>query len=250
MFVNKRSPFLSQYHEILNLARQHLPTESQDDAYCSTTRQECHNEARFQVNYDDGWQFENLRGDLADMQITLNIVSNDEHKPRRRERYIRNHQRKSSLYLQHSTIQKKDARNDHWNGIQQRVLLNSFSTADGVSETPAHALSWSAWRSTTQAPSTRIWTHAGLNEEYDNPWPHVLTGAIALRPTGNEQQGAIIFPSLSTGRRLNRNQMGVLPMPADVIARVHTLARAGVPISPSRTAAVIPTLMILTRMRR
>ena len=50
------------------------------------------------------------------------------------------------------------------------------------------------------------------------------TGAIALRPTGNAH-GGYYFLSLTTGRRLNRNSWTALPMPAEVIERVHTLAR-------------------------
>jgi hypothetical protein len=50
------------------------------------------------------------------------------------------------------------------------------------------------------------------------------TGAIALRPTSNAQ-GGYYFLSLTTGRRLNRNRWTKLPMPADVIDRVHTLVR-------------------------
>jgi hypothetical protein len=52
------------------------------------------------------------------------------------------------------------------------------------------------------------------------------TGAIALRPTGNDQGGYYFF-SLATSRRLNRNRWTALSMPAKVIDRVHTLARAG-----------------------
>jgi hypothetical protein len=52
------------------------------------------------------------------------------------------------------------------------------------------------------------------------------TGAIALRPTGNDQ-GRYFFYSLATGHRLNRNRWTELPMPAKVITRVHTLAKAG-----------------------
>jgi hypothetical protein len=50
------------------------------------------------------------------------------------------------------------------------------------------------------------------------------TGAIALRPTGNQQGGYYVY-SLTSGRRLNRNNWTSLPMPNDVMARVHTLAR-------------------------
>jgi hypothetical protein len=54
-------------------------------------------------------------------------------------------------------------------------------------------------------------------------WPlELLTGDVALRPTGNTQGGYYLY-SLSTGRRLNRNHCTPLPMPAEVIERVHQL---------------------------
>eukprot|EP00978_Attheya_sp_CCMP212_P043978 scaffold296403_cov24-Attheya_sp.AAC.1 len=50
------------------------------------------------------------------------------------------------------------------------------------------------------------------------------TGALALRPTGNEE-GGYFFLSLTFGRRINRSNWTVLPIPEDVISRVHVLAR-------------------------
>ena len=67
-------------------------------------------------------------------------------------------------------------------------------------------------------------TYAQVHEDHDNSMSTRTTGAIALRPTGNTQ-GGYYFYSLTTGRRLNRNHWTALPMPADVINRVHTLAR-------------------------
>jgi hypothetical protein len=49
------------------------------------------------------------------------------------------------------------------------------------------------------------------------------TGAIVLRPTGNAQ-GGYYFLSLLTGQQLNRNRWTELPMPAEVIDRIHALA--------------------------
>ena len=49
-------------------------------------------------------------------------------------------------------------------------------------------------------------------------------GAIALRPTGNTQGGYFFF-SLTTGRVLNRGRWTSLPMPNEVIDRVHRMAR-------------------------
>eukprot|EP00978_Attheya_sp_CCMP212_P032304 scaffold125490_cov35-Attheya_sp.AAC.1 len=63
-----------------------------------------------------------------------------------------------------------------------------------------------------------------MHEEHDNSMATRTTGAIALRPTGNAQGGHYFF-SLSSGRRINRNRWTPLPMPADVIDRIHALAR-------------------------
>ena len=52
------------------------------------------------------------------------------------------------------------------------------------------------------------------------------TGAISLRPTGNSQGGHFFF-SLTSERRLNRNRLTLLPMPMEVIDRVHQMAGKG-----------------------
>jgi len=48
-------------------------------------------------------------------------------------------------------------------------------------------------------------------------------GAIAMYPTGNDE-GAVSYMSLYSGRELNRNQANQLSMTADVIDRIHALA--------------------------
>jgi hypothetical protein len=50
-----------------------------------------------------------------------------------------------------------------------------------------------------------------------------ITGAIALTPTGNTQ-GGYYFLSLTTGRKLSRQQWDELPMPDRVIATVERIA--------------------------
>jgi hypothetical protein len=62
------------------------------------------------------------------------------------------------------------------------------------------------------------------HEQHDNSLASRTVGAPALHPTGNAQ-GGWYFISLSTGRHLNRNKWTRLPMPADVVDRVHVLAR-------------------------
>ena len=66
--------------------------------------------------------------------------------------------------------------------------------------------------------------YAQVHEEHDNSMAARTVGAIAMRPTGNVQ-GGYWFYSLNTGRMLNRNNWTELPMPADVIQRVHAIAK-------------------------
>ena len=63
------------------------------------------------------------------------------------------------------------------------------------------------------------------HEEHDNTMAPRTIGALALRPTGN-RQGSYYFLSLVSGRVITRNHATVLPMPQEVIQRVHQLARA------------------------
>jgi hypothetical protein len=62
------------------------------------------------------------------------------------------------------------------------------------------------------------------HEQHDNSMAPRTIGALAMRPTGNAQ-GNYYFFSLSTGRIINRVHATKLPMPDDVIERVHSLAR-------------------------
>lgn len=49
-------------------------------------------------------------------------------------------------------------------------------------------------------------------------------GAIALRPTGNAH-GTYLFLNLRTGCTIKRLRWTELPLPEEVVQRVHTLAR-------------------------
>ena len=49
-------------------------------------------------------------------------------------------------------------------------------------------------------------------------------GALALRPVGNGQ-GSFYFLSVSTGRALNRLHATALPMPDNIIDKIHRMAR-------------------------
>ena len=103
--------------------------------------------------------------------------------------------------------------------------LNSFPARDGISDTLSP-------RSIVHGSRIDFNKHARLeyceyiqaHEEHDNTMATRTTGAIALRPTGNTHGGYYLY-SLSTGKVLNRNHWTRLPMPAEVIDRIHVLGR-------------------------
>jgi hypothetical protein len=67
--------------------------------------------------------------------------------------------------------------------------------------------------------------HIQTHEKHDNSMTPRTVGALALRPTGNGQQGGCCFCSLMSGQRLHRTHWTELPMPAEAKDRVHGLAR-------------------------
>jgi hypothetical protein len=102
--------------------------------------------------------------------------------------------------------------------------LNSFLANDGVSavQSPRRIMT------SQQADhglhcQLHFGEHAQVHELHDNSMSSQTTGAIALPPTGNVQ-GGCCFMSLNAGRRLNRCAWTPLPMPGEVIDRVHALA--------------------------
>jgi hypothetical protein len=95
--------------------------------------------------------------------------------------------------------------------------LNIFPPADGVSKTLSPwAIASGMQLNYSKHCKLEVGTYVQTHEEYNNSMAAHTTGAIALRPTGNEQ-GGYYFLSLSTGKCLNWNCWTALLMPADVI---------------------------------
>ena len=103
--------------------------------------------------------------------------------------------------------------------------LNMFPRQGGISKTlsPHILLTGQTWSYTTHC-KLEFGDYVQTHEEHDNSMATQTIGAIALRPTGNTQGGYFFF-SLSTGRVLNRERWTSLPMPNEVIDRVHRMAR-------------------------
>ena len=169
-------------------------------------------------------QFESMRGELADLGATVNIVSRDEHVPEI-ERFNR-------------TI--KDRVRSAWN-----ILPFEYKPPIMTIELVYNVVFWrnmfalKGGISATQSPSELILNrkldfnahcrvefgdYVQTHEEHDNSMGPRTVGAIATRPTGNSQ-GGYYFIRLDTGRRINRRSWTALPMPDAVRDQVHRLAR-------------------------
>ena len=169
--------------------------------------------------------FECIRNGLADMGITLNVASRNEHVPEieRYSRTIKERVRAIAVSLPFTKYPPRLFAEMVYNIV---FWLNSFPHKNGV-----HA---------TISPRTIITglaidfhkhckigfgTYVQVHEEGDNSLRQRTSGAIALWPTGNEQ-GGHYFLSLHSGKRINRYAWTELPMPNEVIAQVHQLAIA------------------------
>jgi hypothetical protein len=173
--------------------------------------------------HGDG-EFESLRGDVADSGAQLNVTSEDEHVPEV-ERYIRT--LKERARAAHNTVPFK-----RMPGVMivelvhaSNYWLNMFPANDGVSATqsPRRIMTGQVGDYKIHG-QLQFGEYAQVHESHDNSMASRTTGAIALRPTGNVQ-GGYCFMSLSSGKRLNRYAWTSLPMPGEVIDRVHALAR-------------------------
>jgi hypothetical protein len=169
-------------------------------------------------------EFEPLRAGFMDLGMELNVTSRGEHVPEI-ERYIRTiKERTRSIYnvLPYKKMPSKMV----VEMVQGSVFwLNIFPSTDGVSDTMSPRLIVAGFElDYDKHCQLEFGAYAQVHEEHDNSMATRTTGAIALRPTGNAQ-GGYYFLSLSSGRRLNRNHWTELPMPQEVITRVHDLAR-------------------------
>jgi hypothetical protein len=168
-------------------------------------------------------QFKLLRADMTDLQIKFNMVSNDKHVPKI-ERHI--HTVKACTHCIYNTLRfhqispcmliKMVYLSNFW--------LSSFTPDNGISKVLSPcAIVVGMQLNFAKHCLLMFGTYVQTHEEHDNSMASRTTGAIALRPTSNEQGGYYVF-SLTTGCRINCNQWTSIPMPNDVIDRVRNLA--------------------------
>ena len=180
----------------------------------------------FQVTmaFMDG-AFAGLHDVCNQLQVTLNTTSRDEHvgDVERYIRTIKEHMRGVS-----NTIPFKRLTRNMVMELAKAVVywLNSVPSNTGVSPTMSpRTIVTGQLLDYHKHCRYKFGEYVQTHEEHDNSLLSRTVGAIALRPTGN-QQGGYFFMSLHTGCIINRLHATKLPMPAEVIIRVDQLAKA------------------------
>jgi hypothetical protein len=169
-------------------------------------------------------QFESFRAYLADLRINLNTVSADEHIPEI-VRCIRTVKERTCCICNTLPFQQIPPRMIIEMVYSSNFWLNSFPPDDGVSNVLSpRAIVAGMELNYAKYCQLKFGTYVQTHKQHDNSMATSTAGAIALRPTGNNQSG-YYFYSLTTGQCINRNQWTSLPMPNNVIDSVCNLAR-------------------------
>ena len=159
------------------------------------------------------------------LQVTLNTTSRDEHVGDI-ERYICT-VKECMRGISNTIPFKRMTRNMVMELAKAMVYwLNSVPSSTGVSPTMSpRTIITGQLLDYHKHCRYEFGEYVQTHEEHDNSLISRTVGAIALRPTGN-QQGGYFFMSLHTGRIINRLHATKLPMPSEVIVRVEQLAKA------------------------
>jgi hypothetical protein len=169
--------------------------------------------------------FETLRGELAQNQIQLNTAAPDKHVPEieRFNRSIKNRCRAIYSTLPFKKIPHMMMALMVYFSI---FWINLFPVKSGLS---SHVIPLTIITGLTIDFNTyfplEFGAYVQTHEAHGNNMSPRTIGAICLGPRGSIQ-GGYNFMGLSTGERIHRREWTSLPMPKDVIDRVHKLATA------------------------
>mmetsp|Transcript_36995 Transcript_36995/g.52267 ORF Transcript_36995/g.52267 Transcript_36995/m.52267 type:complete len:1117 (-) Transcript_36995:618-3968(-) len=167
------------------------------------------------------YEFEPGRARLMDAHVHLNIAAQGEHVPE----------------IERSIRMIKERARATWNVKPFRTVplimlvellygvtfwLNCFPPSTGALNGMSPRAVMTGLVITMEHCKLEWGDYVQSHEDTDNTLAPRTLGAIALRPTGNEQGGQY-FLNLSTGRRIIRHAWTWLPMPTHVIARVNEL---------------------------
>ena len=226
MYVNKIPFLMSVSRHIRFGTAQHIKNQQGETIFNGIRAiHQIYLQRGFQIRnaFMDG-QFEPLRGNLAELGILLNTASNDEHVPEI-ERQIRTVKERTRAIYCTLPFNKMPRRLIIEMVYAANYWINMFPRKGGISKTlsPRVLLTGQSW-SYMMHCKLEFGDYVQTHEEHDNSMAARTIGAIALHPTGNAQGGYFFF-SLTTGRVLNRGRWTSLPMPSEVIDRVHRMAR-------------------------
>ena len=181
--------------------------------------------ARFKVTTAlmDG-EFVPLRGGLAELGLRLNETSRDEHVGDI-ERYIRTIKERMWAIYNTLPFHKVPAQLVIKMAKTAVFWLNAFPVAGGVSQdlSPRTILTGQQVDYKHHC-RFQFGEYTQTHEEHNNSMNPRTVGALALRPVGNGQR-SFYFLSTATGRVLNRLHATALPMPDDVIDKLHRMVR-------------------------
>jgi hypothetical protein len=227
MFVNRIPFFMSISRKIHFITAEVLDNQKQATLIKALRRiHGIHRKRGFRINLILGdSEFECTRGAIAtDLRSELNICGEEEHVPEI-ERCIRTTKERTRCTYNSTTFDQYPPRM-----IIEMVFLcvfwlNAFPHKLGISQTLSpRAIITGLGVDYKEHCRIQFGQYVQTHEKHDNSMTSRTIGALALRPTGN-QQGGYYFYSLLSGKRLHRTHWTNLPMPAEVRDRVHALAR-------------------------
>ena len=169
-------------------------------------------------------EFVPLRGALAEIGITLNETSRDEHVGDI-ERYIRTVKERMRAINNTMPFHKVPARLVIEMAKTAVFWLNAFPVVGGASGNlnPRTILTGQKVDYKRHC-RFQFGEYTQTHEEHNNSMNPRTVGALTLPPVGNGQ-GSFYFLSISTGRVLNRLHATALPMPDDIIEKIHRMAQ-------------------------
>jgi hypothetical protein len=245
MFVNKL-PFFLTISRHIKLSTSELLTNRKIETIFEATKRvyQQYMKRGFKVTsilMDGEFDTGGYRGELSALGITLNVVTAEEHVPEI-ERHIRVIKERARSVINTLPFDKVPARVVIELVFYCSFWLNSFPAAGGISDTMSpRAIVVGTTVNYANHCKVEFGEYVQTHKPHDNSMQSRTVGAFALRPTGNVQ-GGHYFYSLATGRRLNRNHWTSLPMPAEVIDRVHELSNQapGAPMIEFANRAGVP----------
>ena len=169
-------------------------------------------------------EFVPLRRGLAEISITLSETSRDKHVGDI-ERYIRTVKERMRAIYNTMPFRKVPARLVIEMAKTAVFWLKAFPVLGGASgNLSPHTILTGQKVDYKRHCRFQFGEYTQTHEEHDNSMNPRTVGALALHPVGNGQ-GSFYFLSISLGRVLNRLHATALPMPDDIIERIHRMAR-------------------------